>query len=213
MNIKDSLNLGPTIDIPGYGKRVIEIPDVGRDDFAKFLYEYGYRVGAEIGVNQGEYGITLCKAGLKVYGIDCWENYKGYKRVGTYKSHYEEAVQNLKGYDYTIIHKYSMDALDDFDDNSLDFVYIDSNHTLPYIVADIFGWEPKVRRGGIISGHDYAFVKGYGEHTRPMIYDGVHVKAAVDACMYIMRIPKLYVLGEKLSSNRDRWRSFFFFRP
>ena len=213
MKIKDGLKLEPTIEIPGYGKRVVEIPDVGRDDFATFLYEYGYRVGVEIGIDKGEYGITLCKAGLKVYGIDPFENYKGYKRVGTYKNHYEDAAKNLKGYDYTIIGEYSINASIDFLDNSLDFVYIDANHTLPHITADIFAWERKVKRGGIISGHDYAFVKGYGEHERPMTYDGVHVKAAVDACVYIMRIPKLYVLGEKLSKNRDKWRSWFFFRP
>src|SRR3990167_3574322 len=152
MKIKDGLKLEPTIEIPGYGKRVVEIPDVGRDDFATF--------------------------------------------------HYEDAAKNLKGYDYTIIGEYSINASIDFLDNSLDFVYIDANHTLPHITADIFAWERKVKRGGIISGHDYAFVKGYGEHERPMTYDGVHVKAAVDACVYIMRIPKLYVLGEKLSKNR-----------
>src|SRR3990167_4932908 len=114
MKIKDGLKLEPTIEIPGYGKRVVEIPDVGRDDFATFLYEYGYRVGVEIGIDKGEYGITLCKAGLKVYGIDPFENYKGYKRVGTYKNHYEDAAKNLKGYDYTIIGEYSINASIDF---------------------------------------------------------------------------------------------------
>ena len=195
--------------------RVVEIPDVGRDDFAKFLFNNGYKAGAEIGVNKGEYGRILCEAGLKMYGVDCWENYKGYKRIGTYKSHYDEAAAYLKGLDYTIIKKYSMDALSDFEDNSLDFVYIDSNHTLPYICMDIFGWERKVKRGGIISGHDYAVIRGFGEHGDSRIYDGCHVKIGVDACVEIMRIPKLYILGQKAKdgSKRDKWRTFFFFRP
>lgn len=204
MNIKEGLNL------PG---KFVEIPDVGRDDFAIFLSENGYKIGAEIGVNFGEYGVTLCKAGLKMYGVDCWENYEGYKRVGHYKSQKDEAVKNLKDLDYTIIHKYSMDALKDFKDNSLDFVYIDSNHTLPYVVADIFGWERKVRKGGIISGHDYAVIYGFGERSEPKIYDGVHVKTGVNACIEAMRIPKLYVLGKKDSKKRDKWRSWFFIKP
>lgn len=215
MNIKDGLKLEPTFDIPLLGRRGVEIPDVGRDDFAVFLAENGYKVGAEVGVDRGEYGITLCKAGLKVYGIDSYVRYDAYKGEGMYVSHYEEALKNLKGYDYTIINKFSSDALEDFEDNSLDFVYIDGNHTLPYISMDIFGWERKVRKDGIISGHDYAVVKGIRERQEPKTYDGVHVKLAVDACVYIMRVPRLYVLGErrkKKGQKRDKWRSWFFFK-
>lgn len=207
MRIQDGLKLK--------GTRVA-IPDTDRNDFAQFLSDEGYKVGVEVGVNQGEYGIILCKAGLKVYGIDCWENYRGYKRVGKYVSHYEEAVEALKDYDYTIIKKYSMDALDDFEDGSLDFVYIDGNHTLPYIVMDIFGWERKVRRGGIISGHDYANISGFSEHKDPPTFDGCHVKTGVNACIDIMHIKKLYVLGrhDKVEGEkRDKWRTWFFFRP
>lgn len=203
MKIKDGLKLK--------GK-VVEIPDTGRDEFAKFLNDEGYKVGVEIGVNAGEYGIVLCKAGLKVYGVDCWENYDGYKRTGTYVSQKEKAVENLKGLDYTIIHKYSADAVKDFEDNSIDFVYIDGNHTLPYVVQDIFLWERKVKKGGIISGHDYAMIQGFGERGEQPVWDGCHVKAGVDACVNAMRIPKLYILGERYSKNRDSWRSWFFFK-
>jgi hypothetical protein len=203
MKIEDGLKLK--------GK-LVEIPDTTRDDFAKFLFDNGYKVGAEIGVNQGEYGVILCKAGLKVHGVDCWENYPGYKRTGTYVSHHEDAVRNLRGYDYTIYKEYSMDALKHFPDNSLDFVYIDSNHTLPYVCQDIFGWERKVKKGGIISGHDYANIVGFGERDDPKVYDGCHVKSAVDACVEVMRISKLYVLGERYG-KRDKWRSWFFIKP
>ena len=48
-----------------------------------------------------------------------------------------------------------MQALEDFLDNSLDFVFIDANHTFEYVVNDIAEWSKKVRPGGIISGHDF----------------------------------------------------------
>jgi len=48
-----------------------------------------------------------------------------------------------------------MDALEDFEDESLDFVYIDGNHKFRYIAADIVEWEKKVRPGGVVSGHDF----------------------------------------------------------
>lgn len=215
MNIKEGLNLEPTFEIPLHGRKGVEIPDVGRDDFPKFLAECGYKVGIEIGIDRGEYGVTLCKAGLKMYGVDSYIRYDAYKKEGAYESHYDDAVKNLTGYDYTIINKFSMDALDDFEDNSLDFVYIDGNHTLPYVAQDIFGWERKVKHGGIISGHDYAVVKGPRERQEPKVYDGVHVKFAVDAFVYIARVPKLYVLGRRLrreGEKRDKWRSWFFFK-
>lgn len=215
MKIKDGLNRKPSFYIPLLGTRGVEIPDVGRDDFALFLAENGYKVGVEIGVDRGEYGIVLCKAGLKVYGVDSYLRYDAYKAEGAYKSHLEEATANLKGYDYTIINKFSTDALNDFEDNSLDFVYIDGNHTLPYIAQDIFGWEKKVRKGGIISGHDYAVVSGPRERQEPKVYDGIHVKLAVDACAFIMRLSRLYILGrreKKEGEKRDKWRSWFFFK-
>ena len=48
-----------------------------------------------------------------------------------------------------------MEALKDFNDNSLDFVFIDGNHTFEYVVEDIAQWSKKVKVGGIVSGHDY----------------------------------------------------------
>ncbi len=215
MSIKDGLKLEPTFAIPYYGLRGVEIPDVGRDDLPKFLFETGRRVGIEVGVNEGEYGIKLCHAGLKVYGIDPYVAYREYKSPKSYVSHYLQALANLEGYDYTIIKKFSMDAVEDFEDESLDFVYIDGNHSLPYITADIFGWEPKLRKGGVMSGHDYAFVRGPREREMPRVYDGVHVKAGVDSSAYIMNVDRLYILGEKAKKEghkRDKWRSWFWIK-
>lgn len=40
-------------------------------------------------------------------------------------------------------------------DGSLDFVFIDADHTYESVLADIDAWLPKVRSGGILAGHDY----------------------------------------------------------
>jgi hypothetical protein len=42
-----------------------------------------------------------------------------------------------------------------FQNNSLDFVYIDANHMRPYIDNDLNAWFDKVKKGGIFGGHDY----------------------------------------------------------
>ena len=50
----------------------------------------------------------------------------------------------------------SLEAAKQFEDNSLDFVYIDACHQYDDVVEDIKLWEPKVRPGGWIGGHDFA---------------------------------------------------------
>ena len=216
MTIQDGLKLKPTFRIPYYGLHGVEIPDTRRNDFPKFLYDMGCRVGVEIGVDRAHFGMKLALAGLKVYGVDPYMQYIEWKAKNSYRSHEDEARRNTQGLDYTIIKKTSMEALKDFEDESLDFVYIDGNHTLPYIAADIFGWERKLKKGGIMSGHDYAFVIGNREKEDPIVYDGTHVKAAVDACAYIMRVGTLYVLGKRFFKegdvDRDKWRSWFWIK-
>jgi cephalosporin hydroxylase len=42
----------------------------------------------------------------------------------------------------------------EFKDASLDFVYLDGDHQTDAVVADIDAWKPKIRKGGILAGHD-----------------------------------------------------------
>ena len=50
---------------------------------------------------------------------------------------------------------YSNDIVKKFQDGWLDFVYIDANHQYEYVLEDIKLWTPKVKKGGVIGGHDY----------------------------------------------------------
>lgn len=49
----------------------------------------------------------------------------------------------------------SLTASRGFSDDALDFVFLDAGHEYPDIESDIRAWWPKVRRGGILAGHDY----------------------------------------------------------
>ena len=49
----------------------------------------------------------------------------------------------------------SADGAAFFEDNSLDFVFIDACHLYECITLDINSWLPKVKKGGILAGHDY----------------------------------------------------------
>ena len=60
------------------------------------------------------------------------------------------------------IRKPSLEGARDVADGSLDFVYIDGLHDFDSVMGDILAWAPKVRPGGMISGHDYCHIHRYG---------------------------------------------------
>lgn len=64
--------------------------------------------------------------------------------------------ERTKDYDNIIkIKKSSVEAAKDFEDESLDCVYVDGEHLYDYIRADIQAWKDKIKNGGILCGHDF----------------------------------------------------------
>lgn len=139
----------------------IEIPNVGRNNLAALLHELDFKTGAEIGAGEGKYSQILLEANprMELYGVEPWTPYEGYTDF-TEKSIFKTSRENAKkrlssSSNYEFIEEFSMNAVKKFQDESLDFVYIDANHEDPYITQDITEWSKKVRSGGIISGHDF----------------------------------------------------------
>ena len=131
-----------------------------RHDLAKMFCELGYQSGAEIGVADGRNSLTLCQEipNLKLLCIDPWQRYRGNPRGGPQLQHdgnYELASARLADYNATLVKAFSMDAVRDVLPESLDFVYIDGNHSFDWVMQDIIEWSKRVRPGGIVSGHDY----------------------------------------------------------
>ena len=56
----------------------------------------------------------------------------------------------------------SWDGAAKYEDHSLDFVFIDANHALETVSRDIDSWRHKVRRGGILGGHDFCAFENFG---------------------------------------------------
>jgi len=193
------------------GKLPIEIPNMGREQLAQLFKTLGYKVGAEIGVDKGYYSETICinNPGVKLYAIDPWKVYQGYVDHTIQRNSdiaLNETTDRLMIYNVKIIRKFSMDAVKDFQDNSLDFVYIDGNHEFSFVAEDMYYWSYKVRPGGIISGHDYI------RHNQ---YRHCHVVDAVNGFTYAYRINPWFVCGtkEKVEGQiRENSRSWFWFK-
>lgn len=61
------------------------------------------------------------------------------------------ASEFLKGH----FRQYSNLAADNFQDNEVNFVFIDASHLYENVKKDLESWYPKIKKGGIIAGHDY----------------------------------------------------------
>jgi len=101
------------------------------------------------------------RPGVEVHCVDPYEVYDNYGYIEPFvmsdvekKARYylSEFIENGSCFMHK---KYSVDACNNFDDSSLDLVFIDANHTYDYVKEDIECWYPKIRNGGILSGHDY----------------------------------------------------------
>ena len=119
--------------------------------------------GVEIGTFKGQFSKQIINNWTgTLYMVDVWREIKeGYidsSNHGLIKSNlYEETMNNIKGFEdrAIMIRATSEIASELFQDNSLDFVYIDANHAYDYVVQDINLWFPKVKNGGFVCGHDY----------------------------------------------------------
>lgn len=145
---------------------ILEIANFGRARLADLLRELNAEIAVEVGVAGGWYSSILMAKNpqMKLYGVDPWVPYRGYTdytKTSTFSKLLGEAEGRLLKYpNYEFLKEFSMDALKRFEDDSLDFVYIDANHGNPYVSQDINEWYKKVRPGGILAGHDYIRTAG-----------------------------------------------------
>lgn len=103
---------------------------------------------------------------IEFYCVDHWEGSVEHKKGGVFFNKnldtlFEVFIKNMKPVEkyYKPIKMTSIEASKTFDDNSLDFVFIDASHEYEDVKNDISVWLPKVKRGGILAGHDYDYVK------------------------------------------------------
>ncbi len=70
---------------------------------------------------------------------------------------YKEFLENIKPVNHIINHikEFSTKASLSYKNNSIDFVFLDGNHLYKSVIADIEHWLPKIKIGGILSGHDF----------------------------------------------------------
>lgn len=142
-----------------------------RSNFGYFLTHHNLtKMGVEIGTFKGEFAKQILNTWEgKLYMVDQWRELgKEYMDISNHKNHESplmDTVKNLKGFEDRafMLRGKSSQIVNLFEDESLDFVYIDGNHEYSYVKEDIELWYPKVKKGGLVSGHDYCLFNGNKE--------------------------------------------------
>jgi len=133
-------------------------------------------VGSWKGKSISYLGVEAINSGktIKCFAVDTWlgsgveagHDSDQYVRSGTL---YDLFLKNIEPIKHVVvpIRKTSLEASKMFADGSLHCVFIDANHKYECVKEDIQAWLPKIKPGGMLSGHDYGFDGG-------PVHDAVH---------------------------------------
>ncbi len=130
----------------------------------EWVKAHGWMRGAEIGLQRGW---TICHLlercpGLHMIGVDQWievpdtgePGWDSYDHIDL--DYWADVVkQRVAALGGVVMHMHSLEAAAQVPDASLDFVFIDADHTERGAAADIEAWAPKVKPTGYVCGHDW----------------------------------------------------------
>lgn len=123
----------------------------------------------EIGTWKGQssafLAVEIINSGKKIK-LDCIDNFTGSEiepgqmqdpdnKAGKLLEVFHNNMKPVEGH-YTAIKGDSAESASLYEDESLDFVFIDASHDYDSILKDIKAWFPKVKVGGFFGGHDFA---------------------------------------------------------
>lgn len=158
----------------------------GRNDIPRFLNEEGLTgLGVEIGTHIGDYALTILNTWRgTLYCVDPWDNLPDYESQLPYlaggtdqRANKKKAEERLWPYiardRCRTLALTSQDAVQFFQNDSLDFVYVDGNHLMEHVLNDLQWWWPKLRSGSYMFGHDFLCPgetnHGWGLHIQPAV--------------------------------------------
>lgn len=140
-----------------------------RRDLWRLLPSVKSSVCCEVGVAEGYFSADMLSWGIQtLYMVDMWECSPSMRGdaaspQGWHDANYEAAKLRASKYEgkYQILRGPSARMAQHVQGGTLDLIHIDGDHSYEGVLADLNAWYPKMKSGGIISGHDY-LARQYG---------------------------------------------------
>jgi hypothetical protein len=110
--------------------------------------------------------------------------------------------------DYFVLPFESAVAARLFDDYTVDIVFIDAEHVYDGVKRDLVTWMPKVRQGGVISGHDYEAKVTLDNLLWPVVVEHSHEGYTQDGlnwhCGVIRAVGEMF-RPESINESQSIW--------
>lgn len=103
------------------------------------------------------------KKKFNFYAVDTWKGAEEHQDLEIVKQDqlYDTYLKNISPVQKYITNcrEFSFDAANKFKDESVDFCYVDADHSYDGVMKDLQAWYPKIKTGCIFGGDDYT--KGF----------------------------------------------------
>jgi Methyltransferase domain len=165
--------------------------------WTRFVAETQARSVAEIGVYRGQFAEKLldgCPAIERYYMIDPWRHLDDWNKPANrsddvFEGFFEESMERTSEHQAkrVVLRGTTTEVVDQIPDRSLDFAYVDGDHTLRGITVDLIRVFPKLRDGGWIGGDDFSpsIWQHDDEYEPTLVFPlAVHFAEAVGARIY-----------------------------
>jgi hypothetical protein len=142
-------------------------PDITRFEFwQRVINDRGVATMAEVGVWRGEFAEAVfagCPNLTTYYLLDPWRHLDSWNKPAnvsnrTFKEYYQGVLDRTARWaeKRVVLRGRTTDVVASIPDGSLDFAYIDGDHSLRGISIDLIRMWPKIRDGGWIGGDDFS---------------------------------------------------------
>jgi len=128
----------------------------------------GLEIGCDIG-DTTEFLLNI-NSNLELTSVDPYENYVDWNgRPLNERQHVFETMTSRMekfGPRFDILRKTSDDAVQFFNDEEFDFIFIDGLHTYDQLTKDCANYYSKLKPGGIFAGHDFTAIEGVNKAAK-----------------------------------------------
>ena len=167
-----------------FGEEWFDYSDIYEDIVKKFPSGSKFvEVGCWKGRSTSFMAVEIANSNKKIdfYCVDTWES----------DPLYDMFINNMNGLeDYYIPMKTtSLEATSRFENESLDFVFLDASHKYQDVREDIINWLPKIKPHGILAGHDYDW-SGVGKSVNELLNN-----FKIQGTSFIFEKPKGYKIS------------------
>ena len=155
-----------TVNTPCAADYLTNIKHPRWESLTCYIRHYNFRLGAEIGVSDGVnlQNLLSLNPELKMYGVDSYESegnelerydegiYEGRTKEKMVK--HMEKIESKYAPRLRMLYMDTREASEFIPNEHLDFVFLDADHSYEGVMRDIELWGPKVKKNGLMMGHD-----------------------------------------------------------